>query len=140
MTAKDFMLKLIAERPDAAEFLSLAGQYGGLLDDVLDISAEPSRVKALCEYSALMYTCAYWRKWGHLLMFATVLARNQYFDSVKWENAEEQWKREHAKVYSHAGIGLILAVALIEYGSKKVDEISLSLREEAYTLHKGDKV
>lgn len=137
---KDLLLKLKQERPLAAEFLAIAGQYGDALDNVVDISNEPSRVKALCEKNAEMYNCAYWKRWGHLLLFVITLARNQYFDSVKWEGAEEEWKRQHAKVYSHAGILIILSVIMIEYGNQAVDNVSLSLREEAYTLHKEDKI
>ena len=68
------------------------------------------------------------------------LSRCQYFDSVEWERAEEMWKRHIAKALSHPGIEIILAVCLIEYGEVEMKKISLPLREQAYELHKGDKV
>jgi len=94
----------------------------------------------MADAATAVYNSTYWRQWGHVLTLLEKIIINQYFDSVKWEKAEEEWKRQYAKVNSHAGMMMTFAVVLIEFGDKKLEEVSLAWREQAYMTHKDDKI
>jgi hypothetical protein len=137
-TLTTFLQELAKERPVAADFLDHYAYYCGSVDDVVDEGSE--HAKECARRASSVYNHDYWKRWGHVLILLEKIIINQYFDSVKWEKAEEEWKRQHAKVNSHAGMMMTFAVVLIEYGDKKLDEVSLAWREQAYMMHKEDKV
>jgi hypothetical protein len=137
---EQMLLKIQAERPEAFEFLVLFGQHCAAIDDIVDEEKDSALVKQSVLYSTRMYNCNYWRKWGHTLVLLERVIVNSYFDSVKWEKAEEEWKRQVAKVHSHDGMLMTFAVILIEYGDEALAEVSLAWREQAYELHKHDKI
>jgi hypothetical protein len=55
-----------------------------------------------------------------------------YADSVAWEKADEEWKRQTADVLRLCGNDMIIQVAWIIGGYKHMRAISLKLREFAY--------
>jgi hypothetical protein len=135
-----YLEKVLKERPLAAEFIALYGTYCNLLDDEVDEQQDPERVRGIILASSTLYNCMYWKRWGSVLVLLEKIITNQYFDSVKWGKADEEWKRQHAKVYSHAALMMYFAVILIEYGDEELNKVSLLFREEAYNMHKKDQI
>ena len=139
-TLVQFLKELNEKNPRATEFLDLYSNYCGVVDDIVDESKSPHTIKTCALAATAVYNSAYWRQWGHLLTLLEKVIINQYFDSCRWEEADEVWKRQHAKVNSHAALMMYFAVVLIEYGDKKLEEVSLAWREQAYMIHKDDKI
>ena len=139
-TLVTFLGELREKNPSACEFLDLYSSYCGVVDDAVDEAKSPTTIYNMAHASTAVYNSTYWKQWGHVLVLLEKIIINQYFDSVKWENSNEEWKRQYAKVNSHAGMMMTFAVVLIEYGDKKLEEVSLSWREQAYEMHKEDKV
>jgi hypothetical protein len=136
----EYLTIKLQDRPLAAEFMALYGEYCNLLDDEIDEQKDSTRVRNIVLASTAFYNCMYWKRWGSVLVLLEKIIVNQYFDSVKWEKSEEEWKRQHAKVYSHAPILMYFAVILIEFGDDELANVSLLFREEAYNIHKEDKI
>ncbi len=132
--------KLFENKQEAKEFLLLYSEMGGLIDDIVDEQKNTNTIRRGTLLLSKCYNCNYWLKWHNSLLVTDRLIHNQYFDSVEWESSYEQWKREHAKVYSHAGIQMTLAVILIEFGDIELEKWSLRFREYAYNRHKEDKI
>jgi len=131
---------LFEGRQESLEFLKLYGEHCGLVDDLVDEPGNPATVEKAARLAFAVNNCAYWHKWKHCLWVVDRVIHNTYFDSVKWESAEEEWKRRDAKCMSHTAIEMIMAVILIEFGEEVVAKYSLSLREWAYNKHKDDLI
>jgi len=131
---------LLKDKPEALEFLILFGRYGNLLDDVVDEAKSSALVRDTAVAASDLYNCNYWKQWGQTLRIVEKLVANQYFDSVVWEHSRVKWHREHAKVYSHAGLLMIFAVILIEYGEKRLEQLSLEWRQYAHEIHAHDEI
>ena len=131
---------LFKDNNEPREFLFLYAQYCELIDDLVDEEKNIDRIRQAFLVAGKVFNCNYWLKWRHCLFLVDRLAHNTYFDSVTWETSDEEWRRQHAKVYSHAAINMTLSVILIEFGDDKLKELSPRLRELCYDLHKGDKI
>ena len=131
---------LLSEKPEAHEFLCLYGNYGEVMDDLVDDPGNTSDVIKADALSIQISQCSYWQKHQSYLWAVRWLIHNTYFDSVKWESAEEEWKRRDAKALSHAGYNMLFAVILIEFGIDKLNEISLRFREHAHKRHINDPI
>lgn len=132
--------ELLKDKPDAVEFLYLYGEYGELLDDVVDESPEILRAQRVDEYVIKLNNCKYWQQHMQYLWVVRWLVHNSYFDSVKWEHSDVEWKRRDAKCLSHSGYLMLFAVILIEFGIDKLNEISLRFREHAHLKHINDPI
>ena len=135
-----FLKELNEKNPRATEFLDLYSNYCGVVDDNVDEAKSADYIKQMANAATEVYNSSYWKQWGHVLVLLEKIIINQYFDSVKWEKAEEEWKRQHAKVNSHSALMMYFAVVLIEYGDKKLEEVSIAWREQAYEMHKEDVI
>ena len=129
---------LFQEKPEALEFLNLYGNYGELIDDMVDDPGNSLTVQKADELSIKICECSYWQKHQQCLWCIRWIIHNQFFDSVKLESSSELWKRRDAKVLSHAGSMMLFAVILIEFVVEKLNEISVRFREHMYDKHKDD--
>ena len=132
--------ELFKDRKEALEFLLLFAGYGAVIDDLIDEEKTTQRIKTCCWLASEVFNCPYWNKYKGQLYILDKIVHNQYFDSVLWEKEPEEWKRQHAKVYSHAGMMMTLAVILIEFGEETMQKYSLKLREYAFLKHQKDPV
>jgi len=131
---------LFKDNLEAKEFLLLYAQHCELIDDLVDEEKSPEIIRKAFLIAGKVFNCNYWLKWRHCLFLVDRLIHNTYFDSVLWETSPEEWRRQHAKVYSHAAINMTLSVILIEFGDEKLKELSPKLREICYEVHKNDKI
>lgn len=125
---------------EAKEFLHLWSAYCDLVDDTVDEEKDSNRVRKLTTLASQVYNCPYWIRQRNNLLPTERLIHNEYFDSTIWEQSMEDWKRRRAKVYSNAGLNMVLLIVLIEFGQTVADSISLKLREYAYEKHKDDAI
>jgi len=134
------LTELFKDRTEAYEFLVLYGEYGELVDDLVDEVVLPEMVEKTARLVHAVNNHTYWIKWKHVLHIVERLIHNTYFDSVKWESANEEWKRRDAKVLSHCGYNMLFAVILIEFGEETLAKYSLRFREHAHLKHINDPI
>lgn len=127
-------------REDAVNFVVAYGNYIEIIDDLVDEVKDKDRVRKVGEQAALVFNLPYWKKWGHALYYVERIIHNTYFDSVCWEESEEEWKRRDAKCLSHCGYNMLFAIILVEFGEKKLQELSLRFREHAHKRHINDPI
>ena len=134
------LTELFKDRPKAYEFLKLYGEHGELVDDLVDEIVTPELVEKESRLAHAVSNCEYWRTWQRELYLVSRLVHNQFFDSVKWESAQEEWKRRDAKALSHCGYNMLFSVILIEFGEETLMKFSLRFREHAHLRHINDKI
>lgn len=134
------LTELFKDKPEAYEFLYLYGEYGELIDDLVDEPVHPEMVEKAARFANQINNCYYWNTHKQYLWVVERLVHNSYFDSVKWENAPDLWKRVDAKCLSHSGYLMLFAVILVEFGEEKLTELSLRFREHAHLKHINDPI
>lgn len=140
MTLLDKVNSLLADKPNACEFVNAYVQYIEVVDDLVDEEKDTANVRKCVEMSAKVFNCNYWKQYGaNLILLDRVIART-YFDSAVWEKSSEEWKRRDAKCLSHSGYLMLFAVIIIEFGEDKLNEFSLEIREYAHMKHINDKI
>lgn len=120
------------ERKDAFYFLCQYVQYIHCIDDCVDEPNAGERTITLTELAAKTFNSPYWLKYQQNLIIVERLVHNAYFDSVVWENSQEEWKKRDAKVLNQRGYDMIFAVMLIEFGEDKLREFSSRFREYSH--------
>jgi hypothetical protein len=125
---------------EAWDFLKISCEYYEHIDDLVDEEVTTVDVKETTSLAACTYNHPYWRKHGAMLYLVDRIIHCQYFDSAMWESSEEEWKRRDAKALSHAGINMVFAVILLEFGQDTLDKFSLKFREHAHLLHIKDTI
>ena len=134
------IVELFAERTEAYEFLRLYGEYGEMIDDIVDEEKNLDTIEKAARLVNAVNNCSYWRKYQHSLMLVERLVHNTYFDSVKWEKSNSEWKRRDAKCLSHCGYNMLFAVILIEFGEETLSKFSLRFRTHAHLRHIHDPI
>lgn len=132
--------ELFVDKPDAAEFIHMYGTYCEVMDDLVDEEPSVDRIELSGRLRMQLSGCAYWQKHVAHLWLVERLIHNTYFDSVRWEKSDEEWKRRDAKVLSHAAYNMLFSVILLEFGYEKLAEISLRFREHAHLRHLNDTI
>lgn len=125
------------DRPEAMSFLELYGNYGEMIDDLVD-QDKPVDIQKVDSLRLQLTQHPYWQKWNHCLFLVERLIHNTYFDSTKWEKSNAEWKRRDARCLSHCGYNMLFAVIIIEFGMDKLNEFSLRFREHAHLRHLND--
>lgn len=125
---------------EAWDFLKLSNAYFEIVDDLIDEPKNIDFIKRCTALSGLFYNHTYWVKHRTTLWIIERMIRCQYMDSVDWEQSDEEWKKQHAKVLSHPSVMLVFTVVLIEFGQDVLDNFSSKFRENAHRLHLGDKI
>lgn len=129
-------LKALFEGRDAAWiFLCKYLEYCHVYDDMVDEPKNVVLVERSAQLASEIYNSEYWKRYCQNLVVLERLIHVTYFDCVKWEKSDEQWKREHARVLNHCGYNMLFAVVLIEFGEDRLKEISLEYREFAHKNH-----
>jgi len=138
-TNSEILCELFEGRKDAGEFLQIWNNRVEYIDDVVDEPKEIERLNEFLRLTASMYNCNYWKQYGNILAMTDRLIHITYFDSVKWENSKEVWKRRDARCLSHCALDMVLAVMMIEFGEPLARQYSILLRENAHLPHAFDK-
>ena len=122
--------------PDAEDFLWLWGCYLRAVDDVIDDEKWDSEsVLSVLVLACSFYSHPFYVRHASTLQMVVMLATNSWADSVKWERANEQWKREWADVLRHAGNEVIMATAMICGNWQAMRDISSPLMAMCYVYH-----
>lgn len=106
---------LASRIPESAlTFILGYGKYVGYIDDLIDEPSNPKTVSETTSYAAKLFSSNYWTENSQYLRVIEQLVHVIYFSSLDWEKAPEAWKRRDARVLSHCGYYMILAVYLHE--------------------------
>jgi hypothetical protein len=133
--------ELFKDKQDAAFFLKLYGTYCSLIDDIIDENDNKRFIQRAFWMASEVYNCPYWNRYKHNLYPIDKIIQAEYFDSVVWENKEnELWKREWAKVASHCFMLMANAVLMLEFPEDIRQKYSLRWKEFCYLKHKDDVI
>jgi hypothetical protein len=130
--------QLFATKPEAWRFIQLFNEYCNLLDDQIDEVKDDERTRKISTLAARIFNCPFWQRWSQNLYFLERAINNCYFDSTRWEKAEEDWKRRTAQVLASCGIMMLFVVIMIEFGEDEANKWTLRMREFSYEKHKND--
>lgn len=125
--------------PPDAEAMDFLGQHWGpyvhAVDDIVDeeVSAE-KKIEAFARAAYLFSHPFYLRHIGALRQ-VVLLVTNTYADSVAWERSKIAWQRQWADHARHAGMEMVIAVAMIVGGYEHARAISLEQRTICYHEH-----
>ena len=134
------LAELFAGKEEALCFLKLYGDYGELVDDQVDESKDINRTQEIDRLKMELSVNPYFLKNYTALWIVERLVHNTFFDSVKWEKSNSEWKRRDAKALSHCGYMMLFAVILIEFGMEELNKFSLRFREHAHLKHLNDPI
>jgi hypothetical protein len=127
----------IANGDAAAEnFLWLWGCYLRAVDDVIDENKwDPESILDVLILANSFYSHPFYVQNCRTLQLVVMMATNWWADSVKWEKAPEQWKKDWADVLRHSGNEVIIAVAIICGGWTHGRKFSAPLLGMCYVYH-----
>jgi len=123
---------------EAMQFVELYAKYIHQIDDIIDEDKKDELIINTFNLATCVFTTPFWIKHHEKLFLIDVLINNQYADVVKWESAEELWKRRDAKALSHVGYNMLFAVVLIVAGYPALRECSSKFRQWAHYKHLED--
>ena len=123
---RELVLALTKDNASATDFVILAHNWFHAIDDIVDEeiskdefqtanAALARRMKVVETFAAGIVVLSHPFYLQHLpALRMTVLQISQlYALSVKWEGADEAWKRQWAETQRRAGMELMIAVAMI---------------------------
>jgi len=123
-----------AGNESARQWIAAWHFYCHAIDDLVDGDAvlnTESMLDLLIQANSLYSMPFYIENWFRLQPVIAQIT-STYADSVAWEKADEEWKRQTSDVLRLCGNDMILQVAWIIGGYKHMRAISLKLREFAY--------
>jgi len=124
---------------DAIRFLHGYGNYVALIDDLIDEPNNPERVSKTTAAASKLFSSNFWTKYSYELRVIEQLVHVIYFSSLEWEKSSEAWKRRDARVLSHCGYHLIIAVFILETGDMDAaKEFALEMLEKNHIEHMED--
>lgn len=126
----------MAPDAEAIDFLSQHwAPYVHAIDDIVDeeVSAE-GKIAAFAR-AAYLYTHPFFMKHAGALRQVVLLVTNMYADSVAWEKSDVDWQRDWSDHNRHAGMEMVIAVAMIVGGYEHARAISLEQRVICYVGH-----
>lgn len=107
------------------------------VDDIIDAPAkpDPELVLECFARAAGLYTHPFFLANAAALRAVALSITLIYADSVAWEQSPEAWRRQWADHARHAGMEMVLAVALICGGYKHARAIGAEQRAICYADH-----
>lgn len=131
---------LFKDKIQAFSFLCFYLDYVHMVDDLVDEVKNVELIRQCSKQAAIVFNCDYWINHQRELYLVDRITHNTYFDAVKWEHSEEEWKRRDARALNHCGYNMLFAVILIEFGEQKLQDVSIKFREFSHAKHLGDKI
>ena len=119
----------------ARDFLLKHGQYVELFDDIIDIKddKDTERLMLFSRLAIEVQNHPYYVKYRENLLPILLLENLTYYDAVKWEQSNSEWKRRDARVLSHFSINVLYAVLIIEVGFDNALAVSNTIREHLHS-------
>ncbi len=131
--------EMLQHNPQAVDHVVAYGQLMELGDDLVD---EPKNIELIQEFTSLssrVFSSDYWHQNKQVFLMIELLNNLTFFDTVKWEKSEEEWKRQDARCLNHCGYNMLFAVLIIECGFEATKKVSLEFRESAHRGQLDDK-
>lgn len=109
------------------------------IDDILDEEVNAERKIRAFARAAYLFSHPFYLKHIGALRQVVLQVTNSYADSVAWERSQVAWQREWADHHRHAGMEMVIAVAMIVGGYEHARAISLEQRVICYVEHHNRK-
>lgn len=132
-TQEQRIMRVCNGNQEAYEFLCLWARWCHEIDDIIDGDRKGAEaIIATFALAPVVLSHSFYIR--HLLALRSVvmLVINMYADSVSWEFGHEQWKRDLANCYRHAGNEMVFAVAQLCGGYEHVRTVSQEQRQICY--------
>lgn len=124
---------------DAYAFLCAYGTFAHAVDDIIDEKiTNPEVILKTFQLYCEIFNCRFYRKYFDYLYPLICNINNEYADSVAYEGASEQWKREFSDCLRTSGNTLVTMVVKLLIGYDESRKISLLFREDSYNHHHDD--
>jgi hypothetical protein len=132
----ELLKRICLGNEEAMDFLSQHwAPYVHAIDDIVDEEVDAEfKIKAFAR-AAYLYTHPFFLKHVSALRQVILQVTNSYADSVAWEKSEMPWQRQWADHHRHAGMEMVIAVAMIVGGYDHARAISLEQRTICYVEH-----
>lgn len=121
---------------EAQDFLAFWTTYCHEIDDIMDGDRPDPRdqLKTFARACVLFAMPFYLRNLATLKQVVLNVTVN-YADSLRWEKAGEEWRRQWADHHRHAALDMVLAVATICGGHEHAFNLTEELRTMCYHDH-----
>jgi hypothetical protein len=124
---------------NAMAFLLCFHSYVHAVDDLIDEKFTPDALLNCLSIATHMYSTPFWLDNSARLSGVIHIIGNTYADSLKWEKADQEWKRGVADVIRLCGNDMVVCVAQIVGGWQHGRNISERMREFAWrSQHPGE--
>lgn len=126
----DKLFPLFIDRPEAWQFILLYKKYIHTIDDLVDEKFDINKLLYSYYLASLIYSSDYFYRNRATLLAIDHTISSCYADSVAFERAEGEQKKQWADTIRHCGIEMILKIVQIELGWEAMRSISPIVREE----------
>lgn len=130
----DRLNQILTRDSEAVRFIVAFNEYCHAVDDIIDGDAKVDKefiIKTFIQATAL-YSSNFYHKYAVQLYPIVLNLTNSYADSVKWEGAEEKWKRDISDVLRMSANDMITIVVGLVGGYDAMREVSCLMREVGY--------
>lgn len=124
---------------EAEAFLIGWHRYCHLIDDIVDDAVDNHEAVRVARWANDLYSTPFYQKHAAALGPLVQLITLQYEDSVAWEGADQEWKRDVADTLRHCGTDMIRMVALIVGGYDHAKKFSNDIREICHAEHHDEE-
>ncbi len=137
----EFLKKYLSSDPEALTWLLSYIIYVNAIDDIIDNKFDKDdKMRKLIiirtfELALHVFSSEFYIKNMYMFFPLMKFASNSYMDSVIFEDAKEEWKRNIGDVLRNEANNIVLATIEIVSGIEKRIEASLQLREFSYNFH-----
>src|SRR5205823_5785966 len=106
---------------EAQQFIQNYVSYIEAIDDLID-NDDIKLIDVITEKALKLFSSNYWTKNSIYLRLVEQVTHVLYFCSVEWEKSPVAWKRRDAKILSHCGYLMPLAIFLFETNNIQLTE------------------
>lgn len=133
---QDTLKRLCCGDAGAEQWATLWQLYVHRIDDLVDGELQgPEELLRTFALAPVLYTHPFFQAHFKELRALVLLCTNAYADSVAFERAPEDWKRQWADHYRHFAIEVVLAVGQICGGYEHVRTFSADARSVCHWGH-----
>lgn len=131
--------RILEKNQEAKLFIGAYTEYVHAIDDLVDEDKNVTKIDRTTDLASRIFNSNYWIKNRDQLYLIEQLIHVFYFVSVEWETSEELWKQRDARVISHMGYAMFLAVLLLETRDTLIVQgIAAKFMEASHLKHLGD--
>lgn len=131
----DELATALHDQPDALRWIFGYFNYAHKIDDIVDEEKNHDTIREAFALGEALFASPFWNQHGGYLYPVLRIVHFEYFVSVDWEKADEEWKRIHANEARHAGNSVAIAVVSLFRDDATVLALAKRLKEFSIAFH-----